>query len=416
MCCSELSTDMRVTDTNARHFVQHTQQLTSSLPRNTPLVPRLTSVALDQLFLPMVPAQVLGQLTALTVYNLWDLAALTNDTLAHTPALRSLTLHESEPQSDRDAPEPGVQLAPGEPDVPFKEPVYGGSDDTFTALMPRSGARDALRHLAAFKYVAYADVLPPALTAHLGAFLAARRGLRRVDIKAVVLDREGVRAVLRALRALPGLAVLGLEFRARRDAVGAGLDVLGRVPRTVTHLKFSVLGWDLAERATTAETVVKHAVRPAMHACMTSSTDIFITLAARVPPAPRVPAPLRRHPPRVDGRLRPAALAAVRVRLGPPPVPRARVPLDGRLPRPARRGGRRVMAAPAGDVVLGGGARETERGRGVADAVQSRLRGVVHLSEDFLKRRAREVGLSTEEGRFVRFKLYCVWSVISLAC
>lgn len=270
--CSRLGADMQITDDHARRFVQGGQDLLRHSRGHQCL--DLTTLCIDFNVIDAVPQQVFSQLTELEIYNLDNAYKLFNNVLAHARRLQSLTLHEySAPSNgiDRSPPAPGEYLKPNEQDRVELDLAGDTNGDygSLTPLTPKAGDRhDPLRRLTSFRYIAYRGVMSARVCKSLLLFLERRTGLRRVDIKAVIVNKHYAEKTLHALRKMPYLEVLGFEFRDVRDGLNSGLELLRYIPRTVAHLKYNVIGWNLTQAPTVPDTVVKRAVGPTIARCL----------------------------------------------------------------------------------------------------------------------------------------------------
>lgn len=263
VCRSRLGLDMQIPDQDAHQFVEEASKVQASLQANAYLGQHLTSLSIEWLIFDIIPVKVLPQLFELELYNHDNCRRMFKKISDNCRSLQSLTIHEFYGYSDRRMPVPGVQLKLNEYDMPFAVIPSPCPTNTLTLLTPQTGRNaphDPLRRLTSFKWVAYQDVLSESVCKDLTKFLEGRSNLRRVDIKAVILNKDLAKAVLHALNQMPHLEVLGLEFRDRRRALESGLDLLSRIPQTVTHLKYHVVGWNLKARFNTPDEVVKRAV------------------------------------------------------------------------------------------------------------------------------------------------------------
>lgn len=255
---------MQIPDPDARNFVEGAAKLKQTLPPGVYLGSGLTSLSIDWLIFDIVPNEVLRQIVELELYNMDDCRKMYERLCGYCSSLESLTIYDYRTYSDRALPVPGLQLEPDEPDLTWQNnyvPQPQG-ENTLSVLTPQAGrgTRDSLRRLSSFKWVAYRDVLSPYVCQDLARFLEGRRYLRRVDIKAVIYDKESAKSVLRSLSKMPYLEVLGFEFRDTRQALKSGLDLLRYIPQTVTHLKYHVVGWDLKAKFTTPDDIVRRTV------------------------------------------------------------------------------------------------------------------------------------------------------------
>jgi hypothetical protein len=265
ICRSRLSPDMVVLERYVHAYLSHGQKLQAALPVGTSLGERLTTLGIDEQFLALVSPCVLGQLRELELYMVHEVYDIVDALSVHCVALDSLTIHDEYGNSDDVPPKPGHQVVdPGESDVPPRcYRTNSGRASTVHALTPanyRHRQPDALRGLTSFKWVAYRDVLPEALCAHLIEFLKARKQLRRLDIKAVIPSKAMAERVLRTISDMPCLEVLGFEFRDQKAALASGMVLVKELPRNITHLKYSVVGWDLKKDRMTAEDLVRRIV------------------------------------------------------------------------------------------------------------------------------------------------------------
>ena len=108
---------------------------------------------------------------------------------------------------------------------------------------------------------------PAVFIRHLrSAYVLGIRSLPRTGVSSVVRTKAMAEKVLRTIRDMPYLEVLGFEFRDQKQAMTSGMDLVSSLPRGLTHLKYSVVGWDLKQEPKTAERVVKRIVSPFSHA------------------------------------------------------------------------------------------------------------------------------------------------------
>ena len=242
VCRSDLGPDMAVLQRYVDAYVAHANKLKAPLPNGAYLGQRLTTLGIDMQFLGIFPHQVLRQLRELELYMVHDVYDVVDTISVHCHSLQSLTINDEYGNSDGAQPSPGYQIRkPKERDVP-PLPQYNAGDqwNTVHALTPanyRHRHPDALRRLTSFKWVAYRDVLTETICEHLIEFLKVRKNLRRLDIKAVIPTKAMAEKVLRTIRDMPYLEVLGFEFRAQKQAMTSGMDLLSSLPRGLTHLK-----------------------------------------------------------------------------------------------------------------------------------------------------------------------------------
>ncbi|GJE94588.1 hypothetical protein PsYK624_107580 [Phanerochaete sordida] len=258
---------MQVTDTHARHFVQVGHKLFRQ--SNGYQCRSLTTLRLDFNVIEAVPKQVFAQLTELDIYNLdgGPNREIFDDYLQSARRLRSLTLQRWQSPSFTETRgfqiKPGEVLAPNAPDEVDRvlaEDAEGEHGDLTTMADSAGRTDDPLQRLTSFRYIAYRGVMSPRVCRGVLHFLEKRTGLRRVDIKAVFCNKHYAEQALRVLGRFRHLEVLGIEFRDARNGLSSGLELLRYIPRTVTHLKYNVIGWRLDETPSTPDTVVKRAL------------------------------------------------------------------------------------------------------------------------------------------------------------
>jgi hypothetical protein len=224
------------------------------------LARRLRELSLDESLIPLIPREVLHYLKRLEILNVAKSNRL-GEVLDACRRLESLTVHEIVGYSNC-LTHSGLQLRPDEPDAYIE--LYAGHEShrIFCLLATRS---DLLPRLTAFKYVQYASVLPKEICQYLETFLSKRPKLEMLDLNAVLMDVNVARRVLRVLRGMPRLTVLGIEYREPRNAFSNVPTVLVEMPRGLSHLRFAVHGWNLyispqPTRIATVDWVIQQAV------------------------------------------------------------------------------------------------------------------------------------------------------------
>ncbi|KAI0091195.1 hypothetical protein BDY19DRAFT_934415 [Irpex rosettiformis] len=221
---------------------------------------QLRELTIDESLIPVIPKEVLHHLKRLEILNVAKSNRL-GEALEACKRLESLTVHEVVGYSNC-LTNSGMQLGPHERDEQIT--LYGGQEShrIFYLLSTRP---DLMPSLTAFKYVQYATVLPVEICQYLEAFLSKRRRLEMLDINAVMTNVDVTRKVLKVIKGMRQLTVLGLEYREPRNAFSNVTNVLAEIPKNVTRLRFAVHGWNLfdaapAQRMSAVDWVIQQAL------------------------------------------------------------------------------------------------------------------------------------------------------------
>ncbi|THG98255.1 hypothetical protein EW026_g3911 [Hermanssonia centrifuga] len=197
------------------------------------LCPLLVDLCIEESYLSIIPKDVMKRLKQLDVLDVEEANVSLKRVINRCPALESLTIHDTLGYSDLTATG-GLETISDICAVP--------QDHRAIAMLLRSP--NALPNLTSFKFLAYETVLPEETCALLEAFLSGRKGLRRLDIKAIICNVEMAIRLLKVMQKMPGLQVLGFEHF---NPGGAAFQTLKHLPASLTHLRFAINGWSLRQ-------------------------------------------------------------------------------------------------------------------------------------------------------------------------